>query len=118
MKGPAASNGGGAGVSASVPAFKLLDLALIHRGNLLARCRFQMPSGMIVSANVLRNNPEPDKIFVLSVGERQQGGGYVQIIDFATPSNREAWQEAALAAFQPRWLEVVSGIQEACNGRF
>ena len=118
MPGPVANSGGGAGASAPVPMFKLLDLTPIHKGNLLARGRFQMPSGMIVSANVLRNRREPDKIFVLPVVERQQGGGYVQIIDFATPSHREAWQAAALAALQPRWLEVVSRSQEACNGSF
>ena len=102
-------------------AFQLLDLTLIGRGGLLARGRFQLPSGLIVAANVLRSKKDPDKVFVLPVAERQQGGGYSPIVDFASAELREAWQNAALEAIRPRWKEIMQGGsagQGAANGSF
>ena len=107
MAGPAAISRSGAGASAPSPSpFELLDLAPIHKGNLLARVRLQMPSGMIVAANAVRSRKDADKIFVLPVGERLQGGSFAPVVDFATPELRDAWQEAALAALRPRWREL------------
>lgn len=120
MQGPAV-NRGGAGAPAPLPtAFELLDMSLIHKGNLLARARFAMPSGLIITANVLRSTKDVGKIFVLPVGERQQGGGFTQIVDFASPELRDAWQAAALKALDPRWADIVQGParREAGHGGF
>lgn len=101
-------------------AFKLVDLSVIGRGGLLAQGRFQMPSGLIVLGNVLRGRKDPEKIFVLPAAQRQQGGGYLQIVDFASAELREAWQNAALEAIRPRLKEILRGeaSQEAGNGSF
>ena len=103
-------------------AFQLLDLTPISRGGLLARGRFQMPSGLIVTANILRSRKDPEQVFILPVAERQQGGGgYSPIVDFASAELREAWQNAALEAIRPRWEEIMQGGstgQGAANGSF
>lgn len=100
--------------------FKLLSASLIQKGNLLARVQLEMPSGMIVAANVLRSRKDPDHVFVLPVGERQQGGGFAQIVDFASPDLREAWQNAALETIRPRMTEILGAAprQEAGYGGF
>jgi hypothetical protein len=111
----------GAGASAPAPVnFKLLDLNLIGKGNLLGRARFQMPSGMVITANILRNRREPDKIFVLPVGERQQSGGFNLIVDFASAELRENWQLAAFEAIEPRLPEILRGpaSEEVGHGRY
>ena len=90
------------------PVFQVLDLVPILKGGLVARGRLQMPSGMIVSSNVIRSKKDPEILFVLPVGERLQGGGYAPVVDFATPAVRDAWQAAALAALRPRLAELAS----------
>lgn len=124
MSGPAAhaaNSRSGAGASAPAPAgFKLLTLDLIGKGNLLGRGRFQMPSGMVITASILRNRRDPDKIFVLPVAERQQGGAYNLIVDFASAELRDSWQLAAFEAVKPRLAELLQGTsrEEDGNGQF
>ncbi|MCW5867443.1 MAG: hypothetical protein KIS61_09290 [Candidatus Eremiobacteraeota bacterium] len=123
MSGPAAAanNRSGAGASALAPtAFKLLGLTLIGKGNLLGRAQIQMPSGMVITASVLRNRRDPERIFVLPVAERQQGGGYVNIVDFVSQELRESWQLAAFEAIKPRLADIMEGPprEEVGNGQF
>lgn len=124
MPGPvaAANTRNGAGASAPAPAgFKLLELTVIGRGNLLAQGKFLMPSGLTIVGNVLRNRQDASKVFVLPAALRQPGGGYVQIVDFASQELREAWQLAALEAIRPRWKEIMHGAparKEAGDGNF
>lgn len=88
--------------------FKLLELTPIARGGLLGRARLQMPSGLIIVANIIRGRKDPSKIYVFPPAERQQGGNYVQLIDFATKELRDQWQAAALAAVEPRLDELLA----------
>lgn len=88
--------------------FKLLDLTPVGRGNLLARVRLQMGSGMIIACLVIRSKNDPNKIFVTPVAERQQGGGYSPIIEFATRELRDRWQALALEAVKPRLAELAA----------
>ncbi|MBT9586057.1 hypothetical protein IV102_22135 [bacterium] len=89
-------------------AFQVLDLVPIHRGNLVARVKLQMTSGMILSCSVLRSKTDHDKIFVTPVAERHKNGAYTPIVDFASPEVRDAWQAAAQAALRSRWAELVA----------
>jgi hypothetical protein len=83
-----------------------LDLVPIHRGNLVARVKLLMPSGMILACNVLRSKKDPENVFVLPVGERLHNGSHAPIVDFVKPDLRDAWQAVALAALRPRWAEL------------
>lgn len=89
-------------------AFQVLDLVPIHRGNLVARVKLQMPSGLQLTCSVLRSKTDADKIFVTPVAERSKNGAYTNIVDFATPEVRDAWQAAAQAALRPRWAELTA----------
>lgn len=102
--------------AAAPVSFSLVDLSLIHRGNLLARARLLMPSGMIVSCSVLRNKKDPESIFVMPVAERLAAGGYANIVDFASPELRDAWQAATIAALRPRWRELLEGPSQGGDG--
>lgn len=108
MNNPAAQRGGAGSNKPAPPAFELIDHSPIHKGNLLGRVRLQMSSGLIVACNVVRARKDPESVFVLPVGERQQGGSFTPILDFATPQLREAWQASALAALRPRWSQIIN----------
>lgn len=90
-------------------AFALVDLAPIHRGNLVARVKLEMPSGLLLSCNVLKGKPA-DSLWITPVAERTQAG-YQPVVDFATPAVRDGWQAAALAALRPRWAELTQPAQ-------
>ena len=89
-------------------AFKVLELATIFKGALVARVRLEMSSGLIVAGNVLRSRKDADVLFVLPVGERLQNGSYAAVVDFANAELKTAWQAAALEALKPRMAELVS----------
>jgi len=89
-------------------AFQLLELAVIQKGGLVARCRLQMPSGLQLTCNVLRSRKDASVIFVMPPAEKLQSGGYAQIVDFATPELKTAWQAAALEALRPRMTELTA----------
>lgn len=87
-------------------AFKLLDLTLIQRAGLVARCRLQMPSGLILTCNICRGRKDPENLSVWPVAERQRAGDYADIVSFSNDEMKQAWQKLALSALQPRWQEL------------
>lgn len=117
MHGPASQPGGGVGRAnkPSAPPFELLELNPIGKGSLLGRIRLRMPSGLIITCNVLRSKKDPSTVFVLPVAERSHGGGLVPIVDFATPELQTAWQESALDAVRPRLPELNAPPKENFN---
>ena len=88
--------------------FKVLEVATIFKGALVARVRLEMTSGMTLACNVLRSRKDADVLFVLPVGERLQNGSYAAIVDFANPELKTAWQTAALEALGPRMAELTA----------
>ena len=78
--------------------FRCLNFENIGKGNLVARCKLEMPSGLILTCNVLRKRSNPSDCFVLPVAERLHGGGFAELVGFTSEAGRQAWSDLALEA--------------------
>lgn len=85
--------------------FKCVGFEPIVKGGLVARCRLEMPSGIILTCNVLRRRSNPTECFVVPVAEKLHGGGFGDLVTFVSDAVRQRWSEMALAAVKP-YLET------------
>ena len=98
---------------------KVLNFAPILKGGLAATVRLEMPSGFVLACNVLRARQDPSHYFVLPQGRPKHGGGFEEIVGFATEDLKRRWQDQALEAIRPRLAELAEPAREVpsddCN---
>jgi hypothetical protein len=99
--------------SREVP-FEVIFFEPVHKGQLLARIKLLMPSGLILTCSVMKRK-DGEGFFVTPVAERRPGGSWNQIVDFASAKLREAWQARALAALRPHWSQLTQPQQAEEN---
>ena len=92
--------------------FVLREFTAILKGGLAARCKLQMPSGLILACLILRQKKDPDTFFITPVSEKLHGGGYAPVVEFSSPELQRTWQDMAMAAIEPRLQELRTKIED------
>lgn len=82
--------------------FECIKFDPILKAGLAARCVLRMPSGIQLTCNIVRRKTDPNEFIVMPVSERLRGGGYGDLVTFATDTVRDRWSEMAFAAIEDK----------------
>ncbi len=98
--------------------FTIIEWTPIRNNSaLVASAILEMPSGLRVATNYLRNVDVPG-YWCTPVAPKQQNGSYRKIVTFATPEREKAWSALAMAAAESRLQQLEGGSKSSQSGQY
>lgn len=92
--------------------FKIIEFRKILKGNLAARVKLEMPSGMVITCSILQQKNDPNSFFVSLPAEKLYGGGYANTVEIPDAERARKFQEIAMKTIEPKLSELRGNFSE------